>query len=383
MGVDVIFQQPLVIMLIIGAIWKIIDLARAPHDRVLRILVACLLMLLAGEVLSFPEVNSTIDEITAVGVGKVAFNGIYMAGLCALILFFASSTRGANAELRRHLRINTSLLAGVLIALVTAIIATPAALRGHTLSTPDMAQPAIASFYVIGNAYFVYAYLTSGLWALRYARMASRHLGLGLRTMALGLFGLTITSVNRVVWVCLRIREPGSHQAFNTVNWSMTDWAMGIVLIGICFSASVQLITGWRSVVHHRRMYDQLTPLWTALAAAYPELVLNRAPAGSRWHRLRLHRTHERFYRRLIECRDGLVRLSPYLTHVAPDVDLARGPADQLARHITQALALKPTTEDPDTALSAVRIALPSGNDLSADARELIAISNALREGPA
>ncbi|MGP3948437.1 MAB_1171c family putative transporter [Streptomyces sp. 7N604] len=374
------FQETVVIMLIVGAVWKIVDLARAPHDRVLRILVACLLLLLAGEVLSFPEANRAVDGFTAAGVGKVAFNAIFMSGLYALILFFVSSTRGANDEYRRQLRINTGLLAGVLIALVVAMIATPAEMRAHTLSTPDMAKPAIAGFYVIGNAYFVYAYLTSGLWALRYAHMASRHLALGLRTMAVGLFGLTITSVNRVVWVCLRINEPGSHEAFNTVNWSMTDWSMGIVLIGICYSAGVQLITRWRSVVHHRRMYHELFPLWTALAAAYPELVLNRAPAGSAWNRFRLRRTDERFYRRLIECRDGLVRLSPYLTRVAPDVDLARGPADQLARHITEALALKPATEDPDTELSAARIALPSGNDLGADARELIAISHALRE---
>jgi hypothetical protein len=375
------FQVPLIILLAIGALWKGIDLARAPHDRVLRLLVACLLMLMAGEILSFPDINGAIDEATAVGVGKVAFNAIYMSGLYALILFFASSMRGARAEYRRQVRINTGLLAGVLIALAIAMVATPAAMRGHTLSTPDMAEPAIASFYVIGNAYFVYAYLASGLWALRYARKASRHLRLGLRTMALGLSGLAITSVDRVILVGLRIDEPGSHQAFNTVNWSMANWAMGIVLIGICYSAGVQLITRWRSVVHHRRMYHEMTPLWTALAAAYPELILNRAPASSTWHRFWQRRTHEqRFYRRLIECRDGLVRLSPYLTRVAPDDDLARGPADQLARHITEALALKPATEDPDTALSAARIASPAGNDMGSDARELIAISHALRE---
>ncbi|MEV6315409.1 MAB_1171c family putative transporter [Streptomyces sp. NPDC051776] len=129
-------------------------------------------------------------------------------------------------------------------------------------------------------------------------------------------------------------------------------------------------------------MYHELTPLWTALAGAYPELVLNRPPTGSRWNRFRLRGTHERFYRRLIECRDGLVRLSPYLTRVAPGVDLARGPADDIARHITEALALKPDAEDPDTALPAARVALPSGNDLGDDPRELIAISHALRERP-
>ncbi|MCQ4079765.1 hypothetical protein NGB36_03935 [Streptomyces sp. RB6PN25] len=367
-------------MLVIGSIWKIIDLVRAPHDRVLRLLVACLLLLAAGEILSYPQANSAVDSLTALGVGKIAFNAIYMSGLAALILFFVSSTRRSRARYRRHLRIHTSLLAGVVIALVVSMTATPPAMRGHTLTTAHMAQPGIASFYLIGNAYFLYAYATSGSWALRYARMAGRHLALGLRTTALGLFGLAITSVNRMIWVFLRINHPVSHQAFNTVNWSLNDWSMGVVLIGISYSASVQLIAHLRSVVRHRRMYHELTPLWTALAGAYPELILKREPARSRWSRLRVRRTHERFYRRLIECRDGLVRLSPYVARVAPDADLARGRAEHLARYICQALALKPSAEDPDTAFSAARVALPTENDLGADARELIAISHAYAE---
>ncbi|MFF0221637.1 MAB_1171c family putative transporter [Streptomyces sp. NPDC004629] len=371
--------MPLIILLGIGALWKGFDLARAPHDRVLRLLVTCLLLLLGGEVLSIPEINSAIDGATAVGVGKVAFNGIYMLGLFVLILFFASSVRGADAVYHRHLRLHSGLLAGVLIALMASMTATPAAMRGHSLGTPYMAEPGIAWFYLVGNAYFVYAYLASGQWALRYARKAAQHLGFGLRIMALGLLGLTLTAVNRMILVALRIGEPGSHEAFNTLNWSLSNWAMGITLTGICYSACVQLLTRLRSMAHHHRMYDELTPLWTALTDAYPELVLDQSPVNSRWRRLRLHRTHEqRFYRRLIECRDGLVRLSPYLTRVASDTDLARASADQLARHITEALALKPTAESSHAERAAVRVAVPVGADLDSDARELIAVSKAL-----
>ncbi|AEW98630.1 hypothetical protein SCATT_p04370 (plasmid) [Streptantibioticus cattleyicolor NRRL 8057 = DSM 46488] len=365
-------------MLIIGSVWKLVDLARAPHDRLLRTLVACLLMLTAGELLSYPQASHAVDEVTAVGVGKVAFNAVYMAGLCALILFFHSCMRGERARYRRQFRFNTALLAGVVAVLTAAVVVTPAPLRGHTLSTPHMARPSIACFYLVGNAYFLYAYVTSALCAVRYARLASRHLALGLWTAALGLFGLAVTSVGRMVWVFLRIDRPGSHQAFNTVNWSVADWSMGVVLVGISYSAGVQLCTHLRSTLHHRRMYEELTPLWTALAAAYPELVLKREPVGSRF---RLRRTHERFYRRLIECRDALVRLSPYLTRVAPGADLARGPADQLARYISEALRLKPATEDPDTAYSAAPVAFPARNDVEADARELIAISLAYAKG--
>ncbi|MFC5724194.1 MAB_1171c family putative transporter [Streptomyces gamaensis] len=375
------FQEPVIAMLIVGAIWKSVDLVRAPHDRMLRLLVVCLVLLAAGEILSFPEANRAVDAFTAVGVGKIVFNGIYMSGLGALILFFVSATRGTTSRYVRQLRLNVGLLAAVLTVLTAAMLVTPAATRGHTLSTPYMAEPAITCFYVVGNLYFVYAYLTSGLWAVRYARKATRHLAFGLQAMAFGLFGLTITAVNRLIWVYLRIHDPGSHQAFNTVNWSMTDGALGVVLLGVVYSAGAQLVAHSRSVMHHRRLYHELAPLWTALAAAYPELVLHREPVGSRRRRFRLRRTHARFYRRLIECRDGLVRLSPYLAQVAPQADLAHCPPDQLARYIAAALAVKPSSEDPDSGLSAARIALPSGNDLESEARELVSLSRAYSKG--
>ncbi|MEU8461176.1 MAB_1171c family putative transporter [Streptomyces sp. NPDC029003] len=375
------FQKPLIVLLGVGVLWKGADLARAPHDRVLRFLVSSLLLLMGGEVLSFREVNAAIDRATTAGVGKLVFNEVYLSGLFALLMVFVCATPGPNAEFRRHLRLNAGLLAGVLSILVIAMLATPSGMRGHSLGTPHMAQPPIASFYIVGNSYFVYAYLACGLWALRYARRASRHLGLGLLSMGLGLLGLTITSVDRLVLVALRIDAPGSHQAFNTVNWSLSEWSMGVVLVGICYTGVVQLVTRVRSVAYHRRMYHELAPLWGALTAAYPELVLNRQPSESRWRSARRSRSHERrFYRRLIECRDGLVRLSPYLKRVAPDADLARAPAGQLARHITEALAVKPPTESPHTELPAALVASPAGSDLGADAQELIALSHALRE---
>ncbi|MFJ9691358.1 MAB_1171c family putative transporter [Kitasatospora sp. NPDC101183] len=364
-------------MLIIGAIWKFLDLMRAPHDKVLRILVSCLALLAAGEILSFPEISSMIDRSTATGVTKVAFNGLYMSGLAALTVFFLSAVPGDLALRRRQISFNISLLGGVVLLLAALVLATPESMRGHSLSTPYMARPTISLFYLAGNSYFIYAYLASGILALRFARMAGPHLAAGLRVMTLGLLGMTVASTGRMILVCLRIEEPGSHQAFNQLNWSTGDWSMGLVMVGISYSASVQLFTYLRSVVHHRRMYRELTPLWVALSDAFPELVLHEAPTGSGRRRWWVRRAHERFYRRLVECRDGLVRLSPYLVQVAPTADLARLPADQLARYIAEALALKPTSENVDNSYPAARIALPAADDLHSDAGELIAISRA------
>ncbi|HET9380232.1 MAG TPA: MAB_1171c family putative transporter [Streptomyces sp.] len=366
-------------MLAIGSLWKVTDLIRAPHDRLLRTLVSCLLLLLTGEILTFPQVSDAIDELTTVGVDEVAYNAAHMIALYVLVFFFISSIRRECAEYRRRLWISTILLAVVLASLTICMIATPPSMRSHTLSTPHMAQPAVTGFYVLSNTYYIYAYLTTKLWVLRCARMASRHLSLGLWTMAVGLFGLMAAAIHRLVWVFLRIDDHASREEFRTLNSSVTDWALSVVLLGIWYSAMIQMILCWKTVLHHRRLFNELTPLWTALVAAYPDLVLNRRPSCF-WSRRRRPSAHERFYRRLIECRDGLVRLSPYLTRVAPHADLAHGPAEQTAGYITGALALRPTVEDPDTALTAARVALPFSNDLGSDVGELLSISRALRK---
>lgn len=375
------FQIIAIALMTVGALWKGFDLVRAPHDRALRLLFACLALLAVGESLSLPAATMGIDDATAVGVGKIVFNAVYMAGLLALILFFTSSVRGAGRASRRLQWANIGLLAVVQLISVAVMVATPVQLRGHTLTTPDMGRPEIAAFYIVGNAYFIYAYLASGLWAMRYARRSSRHLRFGLWVMGLGLVGLTLTSVGRVIWVFLRIDDPTGHEGFNTVNWALTNWSQYLVLIGVCCSGGAQMVARSRSYIHHRRMYHELTPLWTALSDAYPELVLNRKSETSLWPGLRRHPTQEqRFYRRVIECRDGLVRLSPYLARVAPDEDLARGGADRLAGYLPQALAMKSEESSADPAYTAARVAAPQGHDLAADARELIALSDALSE---
>ncbi|MFE3605717.1 MAB_1171c family putative transporter [Streptomyces goshikiensis] len=372
----------MIIALVIGSIWKTVDLTRAPSDRALRILATSLPLLALGEILSLPGVTAGIDSTTTTGIGKLVFNGVYMTGLGALSLFFATSTIGGETAYKRQVWLNGILLAGAVTVQTVCMASTPLALRSHTLGTPDMAQVSIATFYIVGNAYFFYAYLASGLRALRYAPEAGWHLTIGLRAMALGLCLLACSSVNRVILVCARIREPGSYQTLNSVNWSMSQWALGLVLVGMSYSAAIQLARHALSVVRYRRMFHELTPLWSALSATYPELVLKEETGLRRlWSHFRLRGTHARFYRRLIECRDGLVRLSPYLTQVAPHTNLASSPADELAEHLSRALALKPATEDPHTALVASPIALPVGRDLDADAHELIALSHAYARG--
>lgn len=375
-------QITLLVVLTVGAVWKSIHLVRAPHDRLLRFLVACLSLLAAGHALSLPSVTRLVDAATTSGVAKVVYNGLVMTGLYALVCFFVYATRDGEATHPRRIWIHRVLLVITLATMITLMIMTPAGLRGHSLTTPHIIRPEIAWFYIVGNIYFVYAYLSGGWWAWRYSAPASRYLSLALRVTALGLVGLMITSIDRAIWVVLRFNHGPPLERLNAINWRISNGSFILLTIGICLLAVVQAVAAMRSWLLHRRLYRQLTPLWAALHQAYPELILHREPAGRRLEPFRFNRTHRNFYRRLIECRDGLVRLSPYIAVVAEGQDISHCSTSELARYIRAALALKPQQEAPNSGFSAVAVALPAANDINSDVRELVAVSNALSERP-
>lgn len=375
-------QISLIVVLTVGAVWKSIHLVRAPHDRLLWFLVACLSLLAAGHALSLPSVTRLVDAMTTSGVAKVVYNGLVMAGLYALVCFFTYATRGEDATRPRRIWIDCVLLSITLATMTTLMIMTPPGLRGHSLRTPHITRPEIAWFYIVGNIYFVYAYLSGGWRAWRYSAPASRYLSLALRVTALGLAGLMITSIDRTILVVIRFNHGLPLERLNTINWQISNGSFILLVIGMCLLAVVQAVAAMRSWLLHRRLYRQLTPLWAALHQAYPELILDRELAGRWLETFRFDRTHRGFYRRLIECRDGLVRLSPYIAVVAGGQDISRCSASELARYIRAALALKPQQEAPSGGLSAVFVAIPSASDINSDVRELIDVSNALSERP-
>ena len=373
-------QVSLQVVLAAGAVWKSVHLVRAPHDILLRYLVACLSLLAAGHALSLPSLMHAVDAATTSGVAKVLYNGLVMTGLYALVCLFFYAGRSGEAAHPRRLSIEKALLVITLATITTLVILTPAGLRAEGLSTPHITRPSIAWFYIVGNIYFVYAYSSAGWLALRYSTRASRYLSLALRVTALGLAGLMITSINRAVWVVIRFNHGPPLGRLNAINWPISNGSFILLTIGMCLLAVVQTIATMRSRLLHRRLYRQLTPLWVALREAYPELILDRE-SGSQFFRSRRHNNiHRVFYRRLIECRDGLVRLSPYVSVAAKGHDISHCSTAELARFIQVALRLKALHEVPSSGLPAVAMAIPAVNDINSDVRELVDISNALLE---
>ncbi|MGV4985741.1 DUF6545 domain-containing protein [Streptomyces sp. NRAIS4] len=117
-------------------------------------------------------------------------------------------------------------------------------------------------------------------------------------------------------------------------------------------------------------------PLWQVLNEAYPEHALYRMPTTPwRDHLLPLG-VHRRYYRRVIECRDGLVRVSPHLAPLAGPVEDQPGWADNLADQLCAALDGERSQAAP---AQAVPVAMPATHSLEGDVRQLAQLSDAVR----
>jgi hypothetical protein len=108
---------------------------------------------------------------------------------------------------------------------------------------------------------------------------------------------------------------------------------------------------------------------------AFPQLALGRLPATSWRARLGTGSTHYRFYRRVVEIRDGLVLLGPYYDAAAAGRAGTDPPEVHWARMIRAALRAK---EAGSPAPEADPVLVPGGDDLESDARLLAGIAGEL-----
>jgi hypothetical protein len=136
-----------------------------------------------------------------------------------------------------------------------------------------------------------------------------------------------------------------------------------VFLGGICYPAGRMRLAAVRMWARHRRVYYQLAPLWTELHRAFPQDALARVPSSGWRDAVSPWGVHRRYYRRLIECRDGLVRISPGLS---PD------DGQPLGSRVLAALDSPPMAAAPEVA---VPLAFPDNAGLDADARELVALA--------
>lgn len=371
-------QHVVIVTLVLAAAVKAWELARDPREGVLSgALVACLGALALGQFLSLPPVTAAVDGAVTVGAGKVVYNAATMVGLWTLLFFFRRAILGAGPA-RPRVRADGAVLVLTLVGTVALMVATPPPLRGHTLSSPSIGYPTVTGFYLLGNAFFVYAYLCCAALAWRFAVGRGRGtMTVALRFVVLGLLGLTVVAFVRTVWVLIRWAGGPPLAWVNTANFGLNNVAYLLVTVGMVVMGVARVVPAVRARVQQHRRYRELAPLWTLLATIYPELVLGPADGARRGPPGRFG-TRQRFYRRVMECRDGLLRLGPRIALVAGGRDVGTATPAELAAYVRAAVALPDEQLPAAHDLSPVRLAVPTGTDVRADADALVAVAQAL-----
>ncbi|HET9143456.1 MAB_1171c family putative transporter [Actinophytocola sp.] len=363
--------QGLVTFLALGLMLYL--LVRAPRNAALRavtILVACW----AG--------SFALDAVAVHGIPAIGLEPIMTrltehvlqaaAGYC-LIAFYLFSALDLPAARRQAMWQAVPLGAAVLImtgatALMPAGIRDAAAVLPSSKGAGPVSAPTVGLLYLTVNVYMFYAFATALLWTRRYARGAEPRLRRGLALTSVGLVGIVLALA--VFIAANLVRWAGGTLPMPVVTVGIAAVLIGIVLflVGVAYPVLGMRAAALRVWWQHRRVYRRLGPLWTVLNREFPEDALNRVPAGRFRDTFGLTGVHRRYYRRVIECRDGLVRVSPYL-----EPDGAAPLAQRLCAGLAAHAAGVPVPH------RAQPVAVPRADGLEADARELVALSDALR----
>jgi hypothetical protein len=284
--------------------------------------------------------------------------------LVCVFVFSAGRSRAARRAVREAIPLAATL---VVLALLAATV--PAG-----LAPAEYPQRTLDVFRLVCNGYIVYGIVTCIMWMRRYARLAQPWLAWGLTVASVGLGVIGVGA--GLIAVTMVLRLVGVHTV------ASLELPLPVVLGGnLVFLAGVVAPGArvrWAAArvwSRHLRDYHRLRPLWTMLHRAFPEDAFNRVPASALRDTLSLRAVNRRFYRRVIECRDGLVRASGRLTG-------DNSPAGPAALAAWLRGALDPRLVDPADgaeALAAHPVAIPADGGLDADVRELVALSRELR----
>lgn len=170
------------------------------------------------------------------------------------------------------------------------------------------------AFYLIGNLYMAYAtsrgaYLawTAAEHSFSRARLSLRVAGAGLMVCCLG------THVPRVVAMTGELTL-GVPVLPGTAVWTTPLLAIGISVffLGIGYPGARTGVMKARLWLEARRQYRELRPLWLAVTRQFPNIALFPAESALR-EAFRVRQMRLRLYRRAIECRGGVVCLSPFV----------------------------------------------------------------------
>ncbi|MEV6604525.1 MAB_1171c family putative transporter [Kutzneria sp. NPDC051319] len=346
-------------------IWKASQLARTPKRISLWWVVACFALSAAAFGVA-PSAGAGVEGGVS-GAGPIWLmwlaEALLLTMLYALICVFVFSAGQGRPAWRQAVR------EAVRLAITLLVLGMLAATVPQRLTPTEYPRATLDAFRFVANAYTVYGVITCIVWMRRHSKITQRWLARGLAIASAGLALIGLGSALIAVSMVIRLANPDTAMALE-LPMPVVMTANLLVLVGFIMpGARVRWAAGrvwWR----HLRDYHRLRPLWTMLHEAFPEDALSRAPASVWQDTLSLRAVNRRFYRRVIECRDGLVRASGRLPADCPE--------DSAAIALWLRGTLRTTPHENDV-VAAQPVAVPADGGLDADVRELVALSRELR----
>ncbi|WP_025620219.1 MAB_1171c family putative transporter [Salinispora cortesiana] len=377
-----------VVTLWVGVANKSIQLSRAPDDHPLRALTACVACITVMFTLALPPVSDVLDRV-ATGLHSLTINLGTMTAAYFLLAFFTYTVRGPEAQ--RRVRSEALLLLAALAVATATWSTAPLAVQASPASTAVAEDPHAAVFVLAVLGYMGYAHSQTLWWCvgfIRATRVPRLRRGQFMICLAVGTFlAAELTKASLAVAQLGDALPQPAVDAINSTYVALVGIGALTFVVGISYSAFTGMLSAasiWRT---HRRQYRELQPLWSALHEASPNLALSRLEARP-WHKLsEQHSTHRRFYRRVIEIRDGLVQLAPYYDRTATadlEAELRRaGRSDADIADITRAKMITAALRAKDTDAPVVAtepMVIDGDHDLDSDARSLVRIARQMRE---
>ncbi|EHR53457.1 uncharacterized protein with PQ loop repeat [Saccharomonospora amisosensis] len=354
----------------IAVIWKTSQLLRAPHEKDLRVVTTCvaLVFLALSAQLAFSLARS--PEYFPSQFPKLIQNVILTFFFALLIVLLQSAVSPSMVSSRGPLEVALALLTSA--GLIATFAATNPAIRGASYEGTHDNDPAVLTFYLIGNVYLAYATARGAYLAWSAASHTRSRAQLSLRVAAAGLVVCCVgTHLPRSISTSGRLTL-GTDPLPGTGTWTtpLLATGIGVFFIGVGYPGIRTGIVKTRLWFEVRCRYRQLRPLWTAVCDRFPNIALfpPTHPIREAFH---IRQMRLRYYRRVIECRDGLVCLSPYITEPA---DATKTPTRQ-AELVRDALdrSAQATQVSPVSVIAA-----PAADGMDADTQELLALSRAL-----
>ncbi|NJQ04059.1 MAB_1171c family putative transporter [Streptomyces lonarensis] len=354
--------------------WKLYQWKRSPGDAPLRSVTLCLLCATLSYPVAMPGGATGVDTVAGHGTAKLIQNVLLLLAVYFLMCFYLYSAADKEAGRRRARR--EAVVVGIFVVAITVAAETvPGDVFAGSFSTADMTIPQIAFFYSSAGLYLMYALGMACRWTVRYARLSRRPHSTGLWMTAVGLGVMALACAIRAVFVAFRAAGTEVPQPLMAAVAFLLVASILTFAAGVTYSGARTRISSLRLWLQHRRDHRRLAPLWELLAEAYPDTVL-RPASDAVMDRWRARGVHRRYHRRIVECRDGLVNISPYLLE-ADETTILNIDSAELADRLRRASAR--IGKGVPAPRPAVPIAMALGSDRESDVKQLIAVSDELR----